>query len=130
MKYAILPTEADATALQSADSDAAGLPWPAVYLDGTPAPEGQGVTTALYDVLAKPTGDAWAYPVADDAEPVIQTSRPPVKGQLQPDLVSVPCECVDVLDESWSAPAEPAPVESPHEPLDDGSAAMLAEQRI
>ena len=114
MKYAILPTEADATALQSADSDAAGLPWPAVYLDGTPAPEGQGVTTTLYDPIPKPDGTAWAYPVADDAEPTVQTSRP-VKGQLQPEIVAVPCECVDVLDESWSAEAEPVSGDAPIE---------------
>jgi hypothetical protein len=122
MKYAITTTADEAAQLQSADDDAAGLPWPGVYLDGSPAPEGQGVTEHLYAPRAKPDGTAWAYPVQDDATPTVMPAIPGGHGP-RPDISVQPvaCECVDALDDSWTvaigdadldpAQIDPAPVQ-------------------
>lgn len=66
MKHAIFTSKADAQKLQSDDDKAAGLPRGGTYLDDTPAPAGQGVTSHKYDVRERTDGKAWAYPVDDD----------------------------------------------------------------
>ena len=68
MKHAILTSKSDAGKLQADDDTAAHMPWPGVYLDGSPAPVGQGVTRHLYDVQEHPSKDKWAYPVDDEKD--------------------------------------------------------------
>lgn len=119
MKYAIATTEADALTIQAADDESAGLPWRAVYLDGSPAPDGEGVTTHLYDVRAHPDGTRWAYPVAEAVDP--SSLNPGDPGTLQPGgkggKVVLPAEIaastqvVDDLDETWTAAPLIAPPE-------------------
>ena len=66
MKHAIMQQEQDALDLQSEDDTAAHMPWPGVYINGQPAPAGQGITTHLYSVDKHPSKEKWKYPVADD----------------------------------------------------------------
>ena len=104
MKWAITSTADEAAQLQAADDEAAGLPWPGVYLDGTPAPEGQGVTEHLYAPSEKPDHTAWAYPVADDAAPTAMPAIPGGGKGPHPDISVQPVACtiVDALDDSWT----------------------------
>ncbi|MFA5892261.1 MAG: hypothetical protein WDA27_15150 [Actinomycetota bacterium] len=106
MKQAICTTAEDAKAIQAEDNAKAKLPWKGVFADGSPAPEGWGVTTSLYDVQAKPDGKAWAYPVSDTAATEAKPGDP-IKEAL----------IVDKLDATWDAKAEPIeepkPVEEP-----------------
>ena len=106
MKLAICTTAAAAKAIQAEDDSRARLPWKGVFADGSPAPEGWGVTTHLQDVQAKPDGKAWAYPVSAES---VASAKPgdPVKAAV----------IVDKLDATWDAKAEPIeepkPVEEP-----------------
>jgi hypothetical protein len=107
MKTAILTTEADARALQSADDKAGNLPWPGVYLDGRKAPAGEGVTLHRYDVTTKPDGKAYAFPVEDSA-----ASKTPGDALSKATIV-------DALDATWAAKAEePVKEEPAEEPID------------
>jgi hypothetical protein len=96
MKQAICSTESDARALQAADDKAGNLPWPGVYLDGTPAPAGQGVTLHRYDVQAKPDGKAYAFPVSDTAQSEAKAGDPIKAATI-----------VDALPADWAAVADP-----------------------
>lgn len=97
MKHAICTKESDALDLQSEDDTNAGMPWPGVYLDGTPAPAGQGVTTHLYDPQKHPKEEKWAYPVEDSKD---------LKGKGSK---------VDKLSDDWTVTAIEAPKEEPKE---------------
>jgi len=94
MRQAILATKQDALDMQAADDSDAGLPWPSVYLDGTPCPTAW--TLHRYDVRAKPDGKAYAYPVDDTAQE-----------KAAPGSALSKATCVEKLDVSWDAKAEP-----------------------
>lgn len=110
MKLAIATERAALEALQLSDDDAAGLPWPGVYLDGSPAPDGQGVTLHVRDVQPHPKDAKWAYPVADDAQAKAKPGEPLAKATI-----------VDKLDATWAVAVEAPkgePIEEP-KPIDD-----------
>lgn len=95
-KMAICTSKQDAEKLQADDNAAARLPWRGVYLDGTNAPDGIGVTLRLYDVQKHPSKEEYAYPVADDKD---------LKGKGSK---------VDKLPDDWTA------VQTPNEePIED-----------
>ena len=91
-KQAICTTAAAAKAVQAEYDTRARLPWKGVFADGSPAPEGWGVTLHLQDVQAKPDGKAWAYPVSDTAATEAKTGDP-IKAAV----------LVDALDATWDA---------------------------
>ena len=84
MKYVILANMEDAQAVQSQDDKLAGLPLPGIYANGQPA--NSVITQHVYDIITKPDGTAWAYPIQDDS------------------LLILPNEAitVDKLDDSWA----------------------------
>lgn len=109
MKVAITTTEADAKAIQAADDAAAHLPWPSVYLDGSPCPTAW--TLHRYDVQTKPDGKAFAFPVEDTA-----ASKAPGDALSKATIV-------DKLPADWTA-AEAAPKEEPIEGKGEGAVAV------
>lgn len=111
MKQAICTTAAAAKAIQAEDDSRARLPWKGVFADGSPAPEGWGVTTHLHDIAAKPDGKAWAYPVSDTAATEAKPGDP-IKAAV----------IVEKLDATWDAKsADEKPVDPKEEPkpIDD-----------
>jgi hypothetical protein len=104
MKIAIFATEAGAKAIQSADNAKAGLPLPGYFHNGKRAPDGWGVTTALYDVTAHPDGKQFAYPV-DEKAITDAKAGDPIKAAT----------IVDKLDATWTAAVAEAPKEEPIE---------------
>ena len=104
MKHAILTSKTDAEKLQADDDAAARMPWPGVYLDGTPAPAGMGVTLHRYDVAKHPSKEEYAYPVEDDAKSKGKAGDPITKANL-----------VDKLPADWEAKS----VEPKTDPFED-----------